>query len=61
LLELGHAGVRGNEIADKLAMGGSVQNFIGAEPSLGVSGQNIKKKTNRWVHNQHLAKWHVPL
>jgi ribonuclease HI len=29
----GHAGVRGNEIADKLARDGSVQ--VGPEPSLG--------------------------
>jgi hypothetical protein len=28
----GHAGVRGNEIADKLARGGSVQKFVGPEP-----------------------------
>ena len=32
----GHAGVRGNEIADKLARGGSVQMFVGLEPFLGV-------------------------
>ena len=31
----GHAGVRGNKIADKLARGGSVQKFVGPEPSLG--------------------------
>ena len=33
----GHAGVRGNEIADKLARGGSIKKFIGPQPSLGVS------------------------
>jgi ribonuclease HI len=31
----GHAGVRGNEIADKLARSGSVQRFVGPEPFLG--------------------------
>jgi len=36
--------VRGNEIADKLARDGSVQQFVGSEPFLGVSRQNIKKK-----------------
>ena len=28
----GHAGVQGNEIADKLARGVSIQKFIGPEP-----------------------------
>jgi len=37
----GHAGVRGNEIADRLAKSGSVQRFVGPKPFLGVSGQNI--------------------
>ena len=37
----GHAGVRGNEIADKLARDGFVQRFVGPEPFLGVSRQNI--------------------
>ena len=31
----GHAGVRGNKIADKLARDGSVQKFVGPEPFLG--------------------------
>jgi len=32
---LGHAGVRGNEIADKLARDDSVQEFVVPEPYLG--------------------------
>jgi len=36
-----HAGVTGNEIADKLAKDGSVQRFVGPEPLLGVSKQDI--------------------
>jgi ribonuclease HI len=39
----GQVAVRGNEIADKLAMGGSAQRFVGPEPVLGVSRQNIRK------------------
>ena len=31
----GHAGVRGNEIADELTRDSSVQKFVGPEPSLG--------------------------
>jgi ribonuclease HI len=37
----GHAGVRGNEISDRLARGGSVQRVIAPDPYLGVSRQNI--------------------
>jgi ribonuclease HI len=37
----GHAGVRGNETTDRLARSGSGQWFIGPEPFLGVSRQNI--------------------
>jgi hypothetical protein len=56
----GHAGVRGNEIADELARGGSAQRFVGPEPVLGVSRQNIRRKMNRWIVNKHLALWHGP-
>jgi hypothetical protein len=52
-----HAGVQGNEITDKLKRGGSIQKFIGPEPSQGVSRQNIKNKIKRWVGNQHLVMW----
>jgi hypothetical protein len=40
----GHAGVRGNEMADKLAMDDFFQNFVGSEPFLGVSRQNVRRK-----------------
>jgi len=33
------------KIADKLAKDGSVQKFVGPEPFLGVSRQNIRRKT----------------
>jgi hypothetical protein len=53
----GHAGVRGNGTADKLARDGSFQRFVGHEPSLGVSRQNIRRKIKRWLDNLHLARW----
>jgi hypothetical protein len=40
----GHAGLRGNEIADKLARDGSVQEGVVPESSLGVSRQIISRK-----------------
>jgi ribonuclease HI len=44
------AGVRGNEIADKLARDVSFQKFVGPDQSLGVSRQNIRKKIKAgWI------------
>jgi hypothetical protein len=42
----GHTGVR-TEIADKLTRDGSGQWFVGPEPFLGVSRQNISQKIKR--------------
>jgi len=56
----GRAGVRGNEIANKLAGDSSVQNFVGPEPFLGVSKQNIRRNIKSWVDNQHLVLWRGP-
>jgi hypothetical protein len=49
--------VRGNENADKPAIDGSVQKFVGTELSLGVSRHSIRK-IKRWLDNQHWARWH---
>jgi ribonuclease HI len=56
----GHAGVQGNEIANRLAKDGFVQKSVGPELSLGVSTKNIKKKINHLADNQHLAMWRGP-
>jgi hypothetical protein len=40
----GYAGIRGNEIPDKLARDGSVQRFDGPEPFLEISRKNIRRK-----------------
>jgi len=50
----GHAGVRRNEIADKLARDGSVQRFVEPEPFLGVSRQYMRRKMKGWMEKQHL-------
>jgi len=54
----GHAGVRGNEIADKLTRSVSGQRFIGPEPFWGVSRQNMIRKMKRWMERQHVTLWH---
>jgi hypothetical protein len=56
----GHAGIRRNDIADKFARDGSVQWFVGTEPFLGVSRQNIRRKIKCWMDNQHLVLWRGP-
>jgi len=53
----GHAGVRGNEIADELARGGSGLGFLGPEPALGVSRRDIQCKLSRWLGKEHWARW----
>ena len=52
----GHAGLRGNEIADKLARGSSTQQVLGPETSLRVSRENINITIKQWVGNQQLAR-----
>jgi len=51
----GHSGVRGNEITDGLAREGSVQQFVGPEPTVGVSVKNARRKRKGWIDNQHTA------
>jgi len=51
----GH-GVRGNEIADELARGGSFLGFLGPQPVLGVSRGDIKS-LSLWMVNQQWARW----
>ena len=53
---LGHAGLRGNEIVNKLARDGSVQKFVGHEPSFRVCKLNIRRKIKCWINNKHLSR-----
>jgi ribonuclease HI len=53
----GHAGVRGNEIADGLARDGSALRLLGPEPALGVSRCNIRKRLKCWLISPHRASW----
>ena len=49
-----------NEIADRLARDGSVQWFVGPGPFLRVSRQNIRRKIECCMDNQHLVLWCGP-
>jgi len=53
----GLAGVRGNEIGDELARDGSILKFVGPEPALGVSRQDIRRSIRRWLVNQDWIWW----
>jgi hypothetical protein len=53
-------GIRGNEIAGRLARSGSRQRFIGPEPFLGVSRQNIRRNVKGWIGKKYLALWCEP-
>jgi hypothetical protein len=53
----GHAGVWGKEIADELARGGSVLEFVGPELALGVYRQDIQRRIRHWLVNQHWVWW----
>jgi ribonuclease HI len=49
----GHAGVRGNEIADGLARCGSASSFVGSELAMGDPRQDLGNRINCWLVNQH--------
>ena len=53
VLDPGHAGVRGKEIAGEPARDGSVLKFVGPEPTLGVSRQDICRRIRRWLVDHH--------
>ena len=50
------AGVRGNEIGDELARGGSGLGFFGPEPALGISRWDIQKNLSHRLVNQHWGR-----
>jgi hypothetical protein len=52
-----HAGVNGNDIVDELAKYGSTLGFIGAEPALGISRQDLRNRNSRWLGKQHWMHW----
>jgi hypothetical protein len=53
----GHAGVRGNETADRLARSSSASGFVGPELALGVLKRDRSSKIGRWLVNQHQRRW----
>jgi hypothetical protein len=53
----GHVGVRGDEMANELLRDDTVLKFVGPEPALGVSRQDIRRRIRRWFANQHWLWW----
>jgi hypothetical protein len=56
----GHAGLRGNKIADKLANSVGVQRFVEPESFLGGSRLYIRRKMKRWLEKHYLSVWRGP-
>lgn len=56
-ITVGHVRIRGNEIADGLARGGSGLRFLGPELVLGVSRHELQKRLVSWLVNWHGAQW----
>jgi hypothetical protein len=49
--------IAGNEMADKMARGGSAAIFGGPEPALPLSGFIIQLMTKQWAENAHPIYW----
>ena len=45
------------EFADELARDGPALKFVGLEPALGVSRQDIRRRIRHWMVNQHWVWW----
>jgi hypothetical protein len=56
-LVFGHSGIFGNGIAGELAKEGTVQQFVGPEPALGVSRQITRRRIKPWIDSLHMAMW----
>jgi hypothetical protein len=52
-----HSRVHRNEFANKLEKERTVHQFVGREPALQVSRQNMRKKMKCWMDNQHMTMW----
>jgi hypothetical protein len=52
----GHAGLRGNKTADRLASG-TASGFVGPQLALGVSKRDLSSKIGHWLVNQHQRRW----
>jgi hypothetical protein len=54
-----HSWRSGNEIANGITREGTVRQFAGPEPALGVSRQLTTRRIKRWIDNRHMAMWRV--
>lgn len=53
----GHEGVRGNDMADKLARKGADVAFHGPEPLFGISMIARKRLVKEWLRKEHVKAW----
>jgi hypothetical protein len=52
-----YIGSLGNKTADGLTRNASASGYVGPEPALGVSRQDLRNKISCWLGNQHRRHW----
>ena len=57
----GHRGIKGDEIADRLAKLAARQNRTGLEPVIGISNSLVTEDNNEWLVEEHQKDWHKAL
>ncbi|XP_036144334.1 uncharacterized protein LOC114255717 [Monomorium pharaonis] len=53
----GHAGIKGNEMADLLAKEAAETRLLGPEPAVGISFCLGRGRIRSWLRDQHLEYW----
>ena len=54
----GHRGIKGNEIADRLAKLAARENLTGLEPVIGISNRSVTENISKWLAEEHQKEWH---
>jgi hypothetical protein len=56
---LGHYGILGNEMADRLARQASAMPLLGPQPALGIPKCLAREAINSWTEYQHFSTWKI--